>query len=370
MPLTSHPETTPHKAPCNTRLLLAQQDHASTPDAQHRSLQPPSQYTGGLSPTGDSPLKIILSSKVTGCPPHVSNPSGVLRGPHTLTTSPFLMLALTATLHVMLRASSLPPFYASPHLPVASPPAEAASGQASSLFFEATLPYPLGTLLLCISLAPFLQDAQPTCHHRSISQQGLLVFSKALIVFVQLLQLLQCFLGRRFVVQFPIQLIIVFLHMRFLCLLSHDHLVWVAERSSQWDHSVEEQRPWGHVVGQSPGSQAGTCPALNSAGSSKANGDSDRLQSRHRRADIEARTQPPPAPTPLPAGTAHTQTYTSLPSRGGGAGAEAETGVIYSCSAARSLAGNPAITSHRTRLQRLPEISHKEPTATQRGTET
>lgn len=271
------------------------------------------------------------------------------------------MLALVATLQVMIRALSLPPLYASPHLPVASPPSEAVSGQTSSLFSEATLPHPLGTLLLCIFLhLPFLQDAQPTCHHRSISQQRLLIFSKALIIFVQFLQLLQCFLGRRFVVQFPIQLIVVFLHMRLLGLLSHDHLVWVAKRSSQWDRSAGEQRPWEHVVGQSPGSQAGTCLALNSAGSSKANGDSDRLQSRHCCADIEARTQPPPAPTPLPAGTAHTQTYTSLPSRGGGAGAEAETGVIYSCSAARSLAGKPAITSHRTRLQCLPEISHKE----------
>lgn len=70
---------------------------------------------------------------------------------------------------------------------------------------------------------------QPTYYHRSISQQGLLVLSKAFIILVQLLQLLQCLLGRRFVVEFPIQLIIIILHMRFLGLLSHGHLVWVTE---------------------------------------------------------------------------------------------------------------------------------------------
>lgn len=35
--------------------------------------------------------------------------------------------------------------------------------------------------------------------------------------------------------------------------------------------------------------------------------------------------------------------------------------MIYSHSAARLLAGNPAITSHRTRFQRLPALLHKEP---------
>lgn len=59
-----------------------------------------------------------------------------------------------------------------------------------------------------------------------------------------------------------------------------------------------------------------------------------------------------------PTGTAHTQTSTSLPSWGG---AEADTRVIYSRSAARSLADNPAITSHCAWLLHLPESSYKEP---------
>lgn len=57
---------------------------------------------------------------------------------------------------------------------------------------------------------------------------------------------------------------------------------------------------------------------LKAAGSLQANGDGDRLQSRHRRADILAQTQSPstPAPLSLQAPRAHADLHhSSLPGR-------------------------------------------------------
>lgn len=69
----------------------------------------------------------------------------------------------------------------------------------------------------------------------------------------------------------------------------------------------------------------------------------------------------PLCPHCSPTDTTHTQTSASLPLRRGGAGAEADTRVIYSRSAVRLLADNPAITSHCAQLLCLPESSYKEP---------
>lgn len=101
----------------------------------------------------------------------------------------------------------------------------------------------------------------------------------------------------------------------------------------------------------------------------QANGDGDRLQSRHCCADILAGRQSPLPPLLSPRRHhTYTQPYTIIRSQGGGAGAEAETRVIYSHSAAQLW---PAALQLQAVVRGSPAVSHKEPlpyTRAQRNT--